>query len=42
MVAIQSDSERSTESESEDGQAHLCHMADDDKDDDLEQNHKEV
>ena len=39
MVAAWSDFEGSTESESEDGQAHLCLMANDDKDDDLEQNH---
>ncbi|XP_057518412.1 uncharacterized protein LOC130799327 [Amaranthus tricolor] len=37
-----SDSEGSTESESQDGQAHLCLMANDDKDDDLEQNHKVI
>ena len=42
MVATWSDSEGSTEPESEDGQAHLCLMANDDKDDDLDQNHKEV
>ena len=42
MVAKWSDSEGSTESKSEDGQAHLCLMANNDKDDDLEQNHKDV
>ena len=42
MVAKWSDSEASTESESEDGQAHLCLIANDDRDDDLEQNHKGV
>ena len=42
MVATWSDSEGSSEPQSEDGQAHLCLMANDDKDDDLEQNHKEV
>ena len=42
MVATWSDSEESIESESEDGQAHLCVMANDDKDDDLDQNHNEV
>ena len=42
MVATWSDSKGSTESESEDGQAHLCLMANDDKDDDLDQNLKEV
>ena len=42
MIAKWSDSEGSTESESEDGQAHLCLMANDDKHDNLEQNHKEV
>ena len=36
MVAKWSDSEGSTELESEDGQAHLCVMANDDKYDDLE------
>ena len=42
MVAKWSDSEGSTESKNEDGQAHLCLMANDDKDDDLEQNYKKV
>ena len=42
MVATWSDFEGSTEPESEDGQAHLCLMANDDNDDDLDQNHKEV
>ena len=42
MVAKWSDFEGSTEPESEDGQAQLCLMANDDKDDDLDQNHKEV
>ena len=42
MVATWSDSEGSTEPEIEDGQAHLCLMANDDKDHDLDQNHKEV
>ena len=42
MVATWSDSEGSTKYESEDGQANLCLMANDDKDDDLDQNHKEV
>ena len=42
MVATWSDFEWSTEPESEDGEAHLCLMANDDKDDNLEQNHKEV
>ena len=38
MVATWSDSEGSLEPESEDGQAHLCLMANDD----IDQNHKEV
>ena len=42
MVVTWSDSERSIEPESKDGQTHLCRMANDDKDDDLKQNHKEV
>ena len=42
MVTTWSDSEGSTKPENEDGQAHLCLMANDDKDDDLDQNHKEV
>ena len=42
MAAKCSDSKGSTESKSEDGQAHLCLMANDDNDDDLEKNHKEV
>ena len=42
MVATWSDSEVSSESENEDGQAHICLMADNDDNDDLDQNHKEV
>ena len=42
MVAKWSDSEGSTKSKSKDGQAHLCLMANDGKDDDLEQRYKEV
>ena len=42
MIAKWSDFEGSSESKNEDGQAHLCLMANDDKDDDLEQNSKEV
>ena len=42
MVTKWRDFEGSTESKSEDGQAHICLMANDDKDDDIEQNHKEV
>ena len=42
MVTKWSDSEGSIVSKSEDGQVHLCLMANDDKNDDLEQNNKGV
>ena len=41
MIATWSDFEGSSEPESEDGQAYLCLMANDDNDDDIDQNHKE-
>ena len=42
MVAKWSDFEGSSESENEEGQAHLCPMAISDKEDELEENSKEV
>ena len=42
MVATWSDFEGSSESESEDGQAHVCLMANNDDYDDIDKNHKEV
>ena len=42
MIAKWSNSERLSESKNEDGQAYLCLMANDDKDDDPERNSKEV
>ena len=42
MFAIWSDSEGLSKPESEDGKARLCLMANDENDDDLDRNHKEV